>query len=450
MFVYDKAATARRKDGVQMIHSVEIQGYRLLDDFKADLGSLTVVIGANATGKSTLLECLKLVSQCAEFPLGEVNDWHGGLMSILNASSPIFQLGWRITFTKPKDNPFWAGAPFDANRKFVYEVGVRADHYFGPVPVFEVLRTAEPFEGHDQPFKYLDSSGTRSMIFDRQKKKLVPFDDAIPEDVDARKPDGSLKPGNGVPGPPFQSSGQTVGLRLAQMRFFNEYPELSWIRLLLSNFRTYPGFDVSKHSGLRTRPADVKRETYLHSTGENLGTVLHELLTRHDYRAYADDLRDFLRSAYPWFEEVNVETAYGVTGKVVVRVREKGAYRAMELSDLSDGMVRFLCLAAAMLNPLPPILIVLDEPEVGLHPRLLPIVADMIKLASERTQVLVTTHSPDLLNCFDLDDIAVMTRQESRAVWNRPASRDSLRKMLDAVSGDTLGDLHRSGELEAY
>ena len=123
--------------------------------------------------------------------------------------------------------------------------------------------------------------------------------------------------------------------------------------------------------------------------------------------------------------------------------------RKMQLWDLSDGMLRFLCLGTALLNPIPPSLIAIDEPEVGLHPRLLPIVSDMIKTASEKTQVLVTTHSPDLLNCFDIDNIAVMARDENEITWQRPGDRESLKIMLKNVEGDSLGDLHRSGELEA-
>ena len=75
----------------------------------------------------------------------------------------------------------------------------------------------------------------------------------------------------------------------------------------------------------------------------------------------------------------------------------------------------------------------------------------MIKTASERTQVLVTTHSPDLLNQFDIADIAVMTRDLDavKAIWHRPSDRKSLVQMLKSVEGETLGDLHRSGELEA-
>ena len=77
------------------------------------------------------------------------------------------------------------------------------------------------------------------------------------------------------------------------------------------------------------------------------------------------------------------------------------------------------------------------------------VVADMIKTAAEKTQVLVTTHSPDLLNCFDLNEVAVMARDQARVVWHRPATRETLRGLLESVTGETLGDLHRSGELEA-
>jgi predicted ATPase len=185
--------------------------------------------------------------------------------------------------------------------------------------------------------------------------------------------------------------------------------------------------------------------------GENLGTVLHEVLTRYDFRPSANDLREFLKAAYPTFEEIHCDTTYGTPAQVLVRLREKGMERSMELWELSDGMLRFLCLASALLNPVPPPFVMVDEPESGLHPRLMPVVADMIKTAAERTQVLVTTHSPDLLNRFDLADVAVMSRSADapKSRWHRPENRKTLAQMLKTVTGESLGDLHRSGELEA-
>jgi predicted ATPase len=211
----------------------------------------------------------------------------------------------------------------------------------------------------------------------------------------------------------------------------------------------YPGFDVTRHSNLRMKPAEIRPTTVLAPNGENLGTVLHEILTRYDYRSAANEVRDFVRAGYPTFEEIHCDTTFGAPAQVVVRVREKGMRRSMELWELSDGMVRFLCLAVALLNPSPPPFVAVDEPEAGLHPKLLPIVADMIRTAAERTQVLATTHSPELLDSLALEDIAVMVRKEDAVVWHRPATRQTLRTMLTDVAGGTLGDLHRSGELEA-
>jgi predicted ATPase len=175
------------------------------------------------------------------------------------------------------------------------------------------------------------------------------------------------------------------------------------------------------------------------------------MLNRYEFRGSVNDLREFLEAAYPTFEEIHCDTTFGTPPQVLVRVREKGMRRSMELWELSDGMLRFLCLGTALLSPLAPPFAAIDEPEAGLHPRLLPIVADMIKTASERAQVLVTTHSPDLLNRFDIANVAVMTRDDdaNKAKWNRPGDRKTLVQMLSSVEGESLGDLHRSGELEA-
>jgi predicted ATPase len=190
---------------------------------------------------------------------------------------------------------------------------------------------------------------------------------------------------------------------------------------------------------------------FLSVNGDNLGTVLHEILTRYDFRAGAEELRQFLGAAYASFEDIHCDTTFGTPPQVVVRLREKGMARSMELWELSDGMLRFLCLATSLLNPTVPPLVAVDEPEVGLHPRLLPIVGDMIKTASERTQVLVTTHSPDLLSRFAIEDVAVMARvdNEPRATWLRPSDRKTLVQMVKSVTGENLGELQRSGELEA-
>jgi predicted ATPase len=435
-----------------MIKSVELDGYRLLNSFKADLNQLTVVIGANATGKSTFISALQLINWSVDFPLKEAVAWSGGLSSVLSAFEGIETLRWRLTFCKPADHPFWKTVPLDDDKCYVYEVAVARDQYGEPIPVSEVLRNEKPYGGHPQPLKFLEATPKRSLVFSPKEHKLVPFDEASDKSsLPLFGPTGSASSdrGSAETFQPPQLSEQVGSLRLAQMRFINEYPIPSWTRILLSMFAFYPGFDVGRQSAIRAKPSEIRPVTILSGSGENLGTVLHEIQTRAEYRNAADEIQESLRAAYPSFDGVFAETSYELPPKVLLRIRERGMRRKLEAWELSDGMLRFLCLAAALLNPAPAAFIAVDEPEVGLHPRLLPLVADMVKTASERTQVLVTTHSPDLLNCFDIDDVAVMARDGNKIEWKRPGDRDSLRKMLSTVTSESLGSLHRSGELEA-
>ena len=82
-----------------MITQIEIGGYRLLDEFEADFKPLTVVIGANAVGKSTLIDCLQLITECCELPLTTVFGWHWGTGSPLTSGNGNRQLTWKIHFS---------------------------------------------------------------------------------------------------------------------------------------------------------------------------------------------------------------------------------------------------------------------------------------------------------------------------------------------------------------
>jgi predicted ATPase len=428
-----------------VITRIEIDGYRLLDNFKADLGDLTVVIGANAVGKSTLIDCLQCICQCAESPLNTALGWHWGMASLLTAATGGRKLKWMTTIQRPKTGPW--NKMLEPDSPLVYEVVLGSEPSGQVQPQYEVLRRRDKLEGYPEALKFLEATPYRRMIWDRKTHRLVAFDEALPETPVVREtaeavPSTALGVAPQVP--------QDVALLLSQIRFFNEFPVPSAVRLLLASMAFYPGFDVTRFSTLRTKSAEIRPVVVLAANGENLGTVLHELLNRYEYRADANALRDFLHVAYPTFEEIHCDTTFGTPAQVMVRVRERSMPRSMELWELSDGMLRFLCLATSLLNPVAP-LIAIDEPEAGLHPRLLPVVADMIKRAAERTQVLITTHSPDLLSRFDIHEVAVMARAEDepRATWHRPADRKSLVQMLTEIQTETLGDLLRSGELEA-
>ena len=112
----------------------------------------------------------------------------------------------------------------------------------------------------------------------------------------------------------------------------------------------------------------------------------------------------------------------------------------------SDGMLRFLALATLLLLPEPPSLIAIDEPEIGLHPRLIPRLAELLKDASQRTQIVVATHSPLLLNAEAIqpEDVVVVDLENGETQFKRLDSGD-LKMWLERF---TLGNLWTMGRLE--
>lgn len=422
-----------------MITSMEIDGYRLLRDFKADFGDLTVIIGANATGKSSFIECLRSIRLSMDLPISEAVP----LVGVLSAQNDSAEVHWRLVLERPKA---WAFAPLKQGKQYLYEVRLGLDANHQTLPLHECVGYAEPNVGHSSPFVFLEAKGDWCSVYDHRQKKLLPFDQAFPQKEDQGS---GLQRQAGMPKDLADMQKSRRKLRLAEMQFLNDFPELSCIRTLLSWITCFPGFDVSRSSPLRTKAADIRPLTVLELDGGNLGTVLHEILTRADHQSVAEQFKQTMRLAYPFIEDIFAETTYGSPPQVLVRLRERGCNRMMELWDLSDGVLRFMCLLAALLSPNVSPLVLIDEPEAGLHPRLLPILAEVIKVSSESRQVVITTHSPELLGSFSLDEVAVIKRDGNQACWCRPGTRESLRKMLDSVQGDTLADLHRSGELEA-
>ncbi len=105
--------------------------------------------------------------------------------------------------------------------------------------------------------------------------------------------------------------------------------------------------------------------------------------------------------------------------KVKLDWQQKGSDFPMQPYHLSDGSIRFICLATALLNPVPPSVIVIDEPELGLHPEAIRILGELIRDAAKRTQIIVATQSPLLLDQFSIEDIVVVNRREGQSVFER-------------------------------
>jgi predicted ATPase len=185
------------------------------------------------------------------------------------------------------------------------------------------------------------------------------------------------------------------------------------VRAFVSGWRFYPGFDVSRSAALR-RPVLSEPEPLLAADGANLSAVLFHLMVEHPERWR--ELEASLREAQPSFHALSVKPRGG-PGTVLGVWREAGAGGELTLADLSDGTLRLLCLAALCLSPWKAPLVGLDGPELGLHPRVLPVLARLLRRASTESQLLVATQSPALLAELPPEAVGVMKKVEGRAVW---------------------------------
>lgn len=123
--------------------------------------------------------------------------------------------------------------------------------------------------------------------------------------------------------------------------------------------------------------------------------------------------------------------------RVLLRWRQVDSDAVFSAIQMSDGTLRFVCLATLLLQPTLPALVVLDEPELGLHPFAIVQVSELLRPASIRSQVLIATQSVTLMNQFGIDELIVVERQRGASTFSRP-DPEKLRAWLDEYS---LGEL---------
>ncbi len=132
-------------------------------------------------------------------------------------------------------------------------------------------------------------------------------------------------------------------------------------------------------------------------------------------------LEDTFSNINPNFKSIEITNLYGQS---YLSLLEKNMSRAIGALHISDGTLRFLLLESIFYNPSRGSLVAIDEPERGLHPDMIRSVAEMIKYAARQTQIIVATHSPHLLNQFELEDVLVFEKNEENSTVVRTVSED--------------------------
>ncbi len=173
-----------------------------------------------------------------------------------------------------------------------------------------------------------------------------------------------------------------------------------------------------------SRVAPVKQQGYisdnraLHPDAGNLAAVLLRLRDNGDHARYQRILR-MVKQVAPFFRDFVLEPELNAD-RVRLRWQQEGSDTVLPADALSDGTLRFICLTVLLGQPELPGLIILDEPELGLHPFAIVQLADMLRTASRESQVLLATQSVTLMNQFELADLVVVERREGSSVFERP------------------------------
>ncbi len=188
----------------------------------------------------------------------------------------------------------------------------------------------------------------------------------------------------------------------------------------------------------------LRSEKRIEPDGQNLIPVLHTLYeTDQEFKEFIDNS---MMTAFPDdYEKLSFPPAED--GRIQLRLKRKHRKRADRAADLSDGTLRFLLLLTILGVPDPAPLIAIDEPEAGLHPRMMSIIAAIAGNTALKSQVIFTTHSPEFLNAFDPQDppaVTVVASNGSETILKTIAGEE-LRRWIEDY---TLGRFAFSGEAE--
>jgi len=264
---------------------------------------------------------------------------------------------------------------------------------------------------HVRPFVYIDSSGVDVTYYDPEKRKLM-------------RPTWGHNP---------------LETSLAQVPKMFQEPEDFRRRLASSTF--YHVLNVDPRSPVRL-PQSMGPATLPGKNGEDLVSCLFYL--RETERNRFEAIEDSLRAAFSRFERLDFPPV--AAGTLALAWRERGFSKPLYMHQLSEGTLRFLWLTTLLQSPGLTALTLLDEPEVSLHPELLSLLADQLREASKRTQIIVATHSDTLIRFLNPSEIVALDSTDDGMTTLTRADELDLDEWMKDYS---LDELWRNGRLGA-
>lgn len=404
------------------------ENYRNLSG-QFNLSNLNIFIGSNGSGKSNLINCLKFLKDC----ITPISDSSRG---VSNFEDALAKFGGERMLDKTVESPAYLRfaygftsqeelVDYRDDKNVVFDLSLSVDK-----KVHSIKRKEEALYFSDQVFKelvfnleqfpyYINDSNEEAFItlVNKKNNQYFLFDKNSKDLYDILRYELALSVLNEA----FYLSKELIKL--------------------VSNWQFYNANNMNLKEIRETEPKIGGGDIYLSSSGDNLALVIENLSQDIDFE---DRLNEAVKLIIPHSRRIRSIRSGRLS--LTVEWYLEGYKEPFYLDELSDGTIRMLCWAVILHSPKLPSLIVIDEPELGLHIAWLKILAEWLKKASQKTQIIITTHSPDLLDnftdclenvlCFhavDLDHFAVKTLSE-----------ESLKDKLE--EGWELGDLYRVGD----
>lgn len=360
-----------------------------------ELRPLNVVIGPNGSGKSNLIEAIELLRATPKDLLTPIRDG-GGVRDWLWKGATKPDIAKVDVVVAPPNGP--------ALRYVLSftEVGQRFEI------VDERVENEFPQHGHAQPYFYYHFANGQGVLNVKEVKRQLQY-----EDIDL-----------------------TASI-LSQRKDPDQYPELTYLGNNFTKMRLYREWSFGRYTKPRMpQKADLLND-HLESDASNLGLVLNRL--RRD-PAVKKQLLEHLRFLYDGIDDFDVQ----IEGGTVQVFFHEGRY-TVPATRLSDGTLRYLSLLAVLCHPTPGPLVCIEEPELGLHPDILPKLASLLIEASERTQIIVTTHSDVLVDA--LTDMPEAVLVAGRSEHGTTLERLSAAKLKPWLEKYRLGQLWTRGDI---
>ncbi len=338
------------------IKSLHLKNILSFKDTELELQPLNVLIGPNGSGKSNLIDVIGLLQAVP-------NDIAG----FLRSNGPTGDWAWKGPRREeiPSQLAEMAVRFDDPRNPFSYELGL----FVHNSRVHSLDERLDLMVGDDEHATFFRADNGQARLWQIRS-------DGTPADHSVNPVHVAVSPGKSV---------------LSEVRSYADYPVITETSHMLSAVKIYRSWHVGRDSPVRHPQRTDGDPNFLAEDFSNLALVVNDLLSRR----LEPSLNDYLSRFYESYESLHPRI-FGNTIELIVN--EAGMSGALPASRLSDGTIRFIALLAILCHPEPPPLICIEEPEIAMHPDSLGLIAELLRKAAERTQIIVTTHSPELVS----------------------------------------------------